>query len=73
MKLMCGRVGFEYDEPAIDYLIQTHYRAANRPLRCCQPRDLLQQVKNYCLFRKSPLELTSENFDLAVENYLAVM
>jgi len=73
MKLMCGRLGFEYDEAPINYLIETHYRKTNRPLRCCQPRDLLLQVKNYCLFRKVPLKLTNENFDLAVENYFAVM
>jgi len=73
MKLMCGRLGFDYDEGPINYLIETHYRAVNRPFRCCQPRDLLQQVKNYCLFRKVPPQLSNENFDLAVENYFAVM
>jgi len=73
MKLMCGRLGFEYDEQAVNYLIETHYRTVNRHFRCCQPRDLLQQVRNYCLFRKTPLKLTNENFDLAVENYFAVM
>jgi len=73
MKLMCGRLGFDYDEAPINYLIETHYRKTKRPFRCCQPRDLLQQVKNYCAFRKVPLKLTNENFDLAVENYFAVM
>jgi hypothetical protein len=73
MKLMCGRLGFEYEEGPINYLIETHYRKTGRHLRCCQPRDLLMQVKNYCLFRKVPLKLTNENFDLAVENYFAVM
>jgi predicted ATPase with chaperone activity len=73
MKLMCRRLGFEYEEAPINYLIETHYRATNRKFRCCQPRDLLQQVKNYCMFRKAPLKLTNENFDLAVENYFAVM
>src|SRR5437764_4061675 len=55
IKLMCGRLGFEYEEEPINYLVETHYRCAKRPFRCCQPRDLLQQVKNYCLFRKVPL------------------
>lgn len=73
MKMMCERLGFEYDEAPVNYLIETHYRAVNRPFRCCQPRDLLQQVKNYCLFRKTSPKLTNENFDLAVENYFAVM
>ncbi len=73
MKLMCERLGFDYDEGPISYLIETHYRKTSRPFRCCQPRDLLLQVKNYCLFRKTPPKLTNENFDLAVENYFAVM
>jgi hypothetical protein len=73
MKMMCGRLGFEFDAGPIDYLIENHYRKIKRPFRCCQPRDLLQQVKNYCLFRKVPLKLSNENFDLAVENYFAVM
>ena len=70
---MCGRLGFEYDEAAIDALIDSHYRKTGRRFRCCQPRDLLMQVKNYCLFRKQPLTLSSEHFDLAAENYFAVM
>jgi predicted ATPase with chaperone activity len=72
-KLMCGRLDIAYEEPALDYLIETHYRKTGRPFRCCQPRDLLMQVKNYCLFRKQPPKLTPEFFDLAVENYFAVM
>jgi predicted ATPase with chaperone activity len=73
VKLMCGRLGFTYEEEAVDYLIETHYKKTNRPFRCCQPRDLLQQVKNYCLFRKIPPRLTADYFDLACENYFAVM
>jgi predicted ATPase with chaperone activity len=73
MKLMCGRLGFEHEEGPISYLIENHYRKIKRPFRCCQPRDLLLQVKNYCLFRKTAPKLTNENFDLAVENYFAVM
>jgi DNA-binding PadR family transcriptional regulator len=72
-KLMCGRLGFEYAAGPIDHLIETHYRQIGRPFRCCQPRDLLQQVKNYCLYRKELPTLSNEHFDLAVENYFAVM
>jgi predicted ATPase with chaperone activity len=72
-KLMCGRLQIPYDDEALNYLIETHYRKTGRPMRCCQPRDLLMQVKNYCLFRKQNPEMTPEYFDLAVENYFAVM
>ena len=34
----------------VDYLIEKHYQAVNRPFRCCQPRDLLLQIRNYCRY-----------------------
>ncbi|MFM7863611.1 MAG: AAA family ATPase, partial [Planctomycetaceae bacterium] len=38
------------DEDTMEYLLDSHYRSANRPLRCCHARDLLLQVQNYCHF-----------------------
>jgi hypothetical protein len=72
-RLFCPRLGFAYQEAAINYAIETHYRKAQRPFRCCQPRDLLLQIRNYCLYHKKPLELTNEYFDFAVENYFAIV
>jgi hypothetical protein len=54
-------------------VIEKHYKKVQRRFRCCQPRDLLMQVRNFCLFHNLPLELTAEYFDFAVENYFAVM
>jgi DNA-binding PadR family transcriptional regulator len=71
--IMCPLMGFEYNHDPIDYLIETHYKAVKRPFRCCQPRDLLLQVKNFCAFNSLPLELKRELFDYATENYFAVM
>jgi DNA-binding PadR family transcriptional regulator len=73
IKIMAPKLGVEYDEGAVDYLIATHYRAVNRPLRCCQPRDLLLQIRNYCKYVNKPARLSPETFDFAVENYFAVM
>jgi predicted ATPase with chaperone activity len=72
-KLFCPRLGFQYQEQPIRYVMDKHYRAIGRPLRCCHPRDLLLQVRNYCLFQRKPLELTNEYFDFAVENYFAIV
>ncbi|MEZ6059643.1 MAG: AAA family ATPase [Planctomycetaceae bacterium] len=71
--IMCGVTGFEIDEDAIEYLIETHYLAIGRPFRLCQPRDLLLQVRNYCNFHCQPLEISRAAFDFAVENYFSVM
>ncbi len=72
-EIMCKVVKVPYNQDAIDYLIETHYKAVNRPMRMCQPRDLLLQVKNYCLYNDLPLELNREYFDFACENYFSVM
>ena len=72
-KIMCPKMGFEYRPEPVDYLIEKHYKKVNRPFANCQPRDLLLQVKNYCYYMKLPMELSSDYFDLAVENYFAVM
>ncbi|HEY4309287.1 MAG TPA: AAA family ATPase [Pirellulales bacterium] len=71
--MMAPRFGFQYNVQAVDYLIDTHYRPVNRPLRCCQPRDLLLQIRNHCLYQNQAPEMTPENFDFAVANYFAIM
>ncbi|MBP85974.1 MAG: AAA family ATPase [Planctomycetaceae bacterium] len=38
--------GFSYDPSVVDYLLEKHYRQADRPLRFCHARDILLQVKN---------------------------
>jgi predicted ATPase with chaperone activity len=71
--MMAPKLGVEYHREPVDHLIETHYRKAGRPFRFCQPRDLLLQVRNYCVYHKRPPVLTCEYLDLAVENYFAVM
>jgi len=72
-RIFAPRMGFAVREEPLRYLVERHYRAAGRPFRCCQPRDLLQQVRNLCLFEGSSLELTEARLDFAVENYFAVV
>ncbi len=72
-EIMCRVMKMPHNPDAIDYLIRTHYKPVNRPMRMCQPRDLLLQVRNYCLYNDVPIELTNDNFDFACENYFSVM
>ncbi len=68
-----GRVakalGIICDRTQIDYLLETAFTSAGRPMRFCHPRDLLLQVYNFCTFRELPLLLTREAIDAAVRNY----
>src|SRR5260221_1484978 len=58
---------------AIDYLIDRHYRTAQRPFRFCHPRDLVKQVRHFCEVQPLPLRLTPQAFDMAVENYFSML
>jgi hypothetical protein len=71
-KMMCPKLHVPYREEPINHLIDQHYRATGRPFRCCQPRDLLLQVRNHCLYQGIPVELTNEHLDLAAETYFAL-
>jgi predicted ATPase with chaperone activity len=67
------KLGFaEVDLPSVDYLIAHHYQRVGRPFRCCHPRDLLLQVRSYCVYHDAPLELKREYFDFAVMNYFTI-
>ena len=72
-RLMCGTLKIPHDDRVIDHLIETHYRPVGRPFRCCQPRDLLLQVRNRCRFEGREPVLTDDEIDFAVETYFAVM
>ncbi|MCO6044558.1 AAA family ATPase [Aeoliella sp. ICT_H6.2] len=72
-QIMAPIIGVKYSQESLEYLIKTHYKSIGRPMRCCQPRDLLLQIKNFCHYVKQPAVMTNENLDFAVENYFAVM
>lgn len=72
-EIMAPIIKVKYNAPSVEYLINTHYKPINRPFRCCQPRDLLAQIKNFCAYKGLDPEMTNEYFDFAVENYFAVM
>jgi hypothetical protein len=72
-ELMAPMMGFQYDKECVEYLVETHYRSCNRPFRACQPRDLLLQVRNYCVYKTLPKKLSNKAFDFAVENYFSMM
>ncbi len=72
-KMMAPVLGIGYKEAPVRYLIERHYEPIHRPYRCCQPRDILLQIKNLCLYEGTEPEMTNERMDFAVENYFAIM
>jgi DNA-binding HxlR family transcriptional regulator len=73
LESMARNMGFPENPASVDYLIDAHYKKAQRHFRYCHPRDLLSQIRNYCVYLKRPLELSNDYFDYAIDNYFAVM
>ena len=65
----CAALGFTYVPEVVDDLLARHYYAAGRRLRRCHPRDLLGQIRNYCVYNDLPLEMRPEYFDRVVKSY----
>jgi len=73
MRMMSPKLGVEYREGPVDYLIVKHYQERSRRFRYCHPRDLLLQVRNFCLFHEQRPTLTNEAVDAAAHNYFSIM
>ena len=65
------RMQIEYTPDLLDYLLEHHYRDADRPLRFCHAKDLLRQIRTACNFRNQSLAVTKEGLDRAVRNYFS--
>ena len=72
-QIYCKKFKCAYAEPVVNYLIETHYLGVNRPMRRCHPRDLLGQIRNYCVYKGLPLEMKPEYFDRVVNSYFTMV
>jgi predicted ATPase with chaperone activity len=67
-QLYAQRHGGAVAPEVIDQLLE-RYRAQNRELRSCEPRDLIERARDICRFQGRPLELTPKVLDLAWIGY----
>jgi len=72
-EIYAAKFGCPCNREAVDHLIDRHYRAAGRPMRRCQPRDLLGQIQHYCAYNDLPMEMRPEYFDRVVNSYFTVV
>lgn len=73
MKTVAGQFDVEYNEAAVNHLIEVHYRQRGRPFRCCHPRDLILQIVNQAKFRKNKPVMSVEGLDFACGNYFTLL
>lgn len=60
--------GLTVDDATVNYLLQK-YGAESRPMKSCEPRDLLNRIADVCIFEGRPLQLSSNLIDIAWANY----
>ena len=68
-RLFCDQYHLEFDPEAVEYLLGRYYDDGQRPLTACHPRDLLEQILDYCRFHQLAPRLTPENLDRACHSY----
>ena len=60
--------GFEYDRKYLDFVYRL-YEADKRPLRGCEPRDLILRCVDLCKYENRPMALSNDLLTLAWKNY----
>ena len=68
-ELNCKRKGLRFHQVMVAYLIRRHYTPIGRPLRACQPRDVIDQVIALSRDRGHEPVITRELIDAACRAY----
>ena len=53
----------------MNYLMEKHYKAKDRPLRGCHPRDIVELIESIANYRGERPELRPELIDIACSFY----
>ncbi|MEO7908727.1 MAG: ATP-binding protein [Roseiflexaceae bacterium] len=68
-KIMCRVLKVPYDDRGLDYLLAKWYVPDDRPLRMCQPRDILLQAMAIAKYNMETMSLSADLIDAACETY----
>jgi len=66
---VCKAKAVVFDKDGFSYLVDKYYRKANRPLRSCHPRDLVEQITTIARYNEEEPSLTTSYIDQACRNY----
>ncbi len=65
----CRRRNIGFHQVMVAYLQRRHYAPFGRPLRACQPRDLLDLITALCRYRGEEPAVTRDLLDAACQSY----
>jgi hypothetical protein len=68
-RIMCRVLKVPYDDRGLDYLLAKWYKPDNRPLRMCQPRDILLQAISIAKYNMETVTLNADLLDAACLTY----
>jgi hypothetical protein len=68
-KIMCRVLKVQYDDKGLDYLLAKWYKPDARPLRMCQPRDILLQMISIAKYNMETVTLNADLLDAACATY----
>lgn len=68
-ELVCKGRRIEFDPSGIDYLLSKWYKPKNRPMRMCQPRDILDQMVSIAKYNMERVNFSPDLIDAACETY----
>lgn len=64
--------GFPYEREHLDFIFRL-YDADKRPLRACEPRDLMLRCADHCKYESLPMTLSSQIITTAWKNYFGAV
>jgi predicted ATPase with chaperone activity len=67
----CQARGIRFDEDAFKHLVEKYYWESNRPMRACEPRDLLDHIADFASYRGEPPVMTIDLVNRAARSYFA--
>lgn len=68
-RLACQQYQLEFAPQTVDHLLTHYYDGGQRSMDACHPRDLIEQILDYCNFNQLPPTLSQENIDRACRIY----
>ncbi len=68
-QLVCKSRQVAYDDKAIDYLMTKWYKATDRPMRMCQPRDILDQMISMAKYNMEHVNFSPDLIDAGCSTY----
>lgn len=71
MQRECAAHNLELSPDTFVYLMQKHYISENRGLRCCHPRDIVDQIVDISTYFGARPALSKQLLDAACDSYFA--